>query len=162
MTEPEPDTTPPAERFDLSLKLEGGYELGALDGRGTGGPRWGVGLGAQNDEMGWWITLRGRLAEPSVGVHAWDARLGVDADVLRAGITHIGVGSELGVMGQPGPTGATRPTFTCGLGARAGLDLVRFGDRDRSALTLDLRGDVQVLATSGSYATIALLAAVRF
>ncbi len=160
---PAVDTTPESDRYDLSLRLEGGYELGRVDGDATGGTRVGVGLGAQNDEGGWWTTLRGRFSSPTVGVHLWDFRFGVDADVLREGIFHVGVGLELGAMAHDARPGSrVQAALTLGLAGRAGIDLVRFGHRGRSALTIDVRLDMHVLTSPGSYGSLGLLAGVRF
>ena len=153
---------PEEDRWDFSTKIDGGYEVGRLDGDGTGGTRWGLGFGLQNDAVGCWGTLRGRIVPASVGVRAWDVRLGIDADVYRSGAFHVGAGAEVGGMEHARPSAAPRQSLTFGMGARAGVDLVSFGSRDRSALTLDLRADMHLLAGGGSYATLGVLAGVRF
>lgn len=157
------DTTPENERWDLSLRLEGGYELGRIDGDLTGGSRLGFGLGAQDDDGGWWWTVRGRFADPTLGARVSDARFGFEADVLREGILRLGVGVELGGVAWTERAGTrTTVAMSLGLAGRAGIDLVRFGHRDRSALTLDVRLDMHVLTSPGSYGALGLLAGVRF
>lgn len=154
---------PPEDRWDFSMKLDGGYEVGRLDGDASGGARWGVGFGMQNDAVGAWGTLRGRIVPASVGVQAWDVRIGVDADVFRSGPVHLGAAVELGALEQERLAG-THPNLALlvGVAARGGFDLVQFGSRDRSALTLDLRADASLLAGGGSYLTLGALAGLRF
>ena len=148
-----------------STKLEGGYELGAMYGRPMHGGRLRVGLGSQSDAMGFWATLSGRYGTTFTGVPTWDIRLGGDSELFRSGLFHAGGGADIGVHGFTSQGeregGGARWALSLGLSGRAGIDVLRFHDSPRSALTLDVRVDGHLFFW-GYYTSAALLAGVRF
>jgi hypothetical protein len=167
--------TSPAEAADattrsMSTKVEGGYELGAMYGRPMHGGRLRVGLGSQNDAMALWATLSGRYGVSFTGVPTWDVRIGGDSELLRSGIFHAGGGADIGVHGYTvqgerdvvnHTESAVRWALSLGLSGRAGIDVLRFRDTPRSALTLDARLDGHVFFW-GYYASACVLAGARF
>ena len=154
----------------MSTKVEGGYELGAMYGRPMHGGRLRVGVGSQNDAQALWATLSMRYGVSFTGVPTWDVRLGGDSELLRRGIFHAGGGADIGVHGYTvqgerdvvnHSESSVRWALSLGLAGRAGIDVVRFDDSPRSALTLDARVDGHVFFW-GYYVSAAILAGARF
>lgn len=149
-------------KWTTTGKVEGGYEVGNMYGRGMHGGRMRLGLGRQNDDMAFWGTLSGRYGFTYVGLPTWDLRMGGDSELFREGIFHLGVAADFGIHGYTSQADDDIGfALSFGLGGRLGIDVIQYGERNRSAVTLDGRLDAHLFFT-GYYASAGLYLGVRF
>jgi hypothetical protein len=150
------------EKWTTTGKVEAGYERGVMYGRGMNGARMRLGLGRQNDEMAFWGTISGRYGATDIGLRTWDIRVGGDSELFREGIFHLGVAADFGIHGYTSRADDDIGyALSFGLGGRMGIDVVKFGERNRDAVTLDGRLDAHLFFT-GYYASAGIYLGVRF
>jgi hypothetical protein len=163
-----PPTSPPppaevneATRYQFSLKAQGGYERGVMYGVGVNSGRLRLGFGRQHDELGQYVLVEGRYGLTNGGLKNGDVRLGGELDLYRTGIVHLGLGGGGGVLLVERATGGSALlALTLGMHLHGGLDLVRWGPRKRSAITLDARLPIELYFT-GYYIAAGLFLGVR-
>jgi hypothetical protein len=149
-------------KWTTTAKVEAGYERGVMYGRGMNGGRMRLGLGRQNDDMALWGTISGRYGATETGLRTWDIRLGGDSELWREGIFHLGAAADFGIHGYTSRAeNDIGWALSFGLAGRLGIDVVKFGERNRDAVTLDGRLDAHLFLT-GYYASAGIYLGVRF